>query len=178
MEYKNALCGAIKKVAWGYVFIYLDFNLGTLNILPKWVGYLLLLSSFSIMAEDEPDMKRLYPFGIGITIYEVFLWIYVLFGGMETWYVIDIIVGIIRLYFHFCFLTHLAGIAGKYGCPEKDGLLKLRIGNVVCVVLTWILSYTYLELLTVIVLLLNLVMIIWTLLLCFKLHRSMCRKME
>ena len=35
----------LTKIAWGYVFLHLNLNLGTLNVLPNWVGYLLFFSA-------------------------------------------------------------------------------------------------------------------------------------
>ena len=33
------LSTAVRKIAWGYVFLHLHFNLGTLDILPDWACY-------------------------------------------------------------------------------------------------------------------------------------------
>ena len=41
MNRDNLLRG-LSKVAWAYVLLFFDLNLGTLNLLPEWAGYLLL----------------------------------------------------------------------------------------------------------------------------------------
>jgi hypothetical protein len=35
---RRSLIDAIGRVAWGYLFLHLNFSLGTLNLLPNWLG--------------------------------------------------------------------------------------------------------------------------------------------
>ena len=41
MEPKK-LAHAISLIAWGYLFLYFNVTLGTMNIIPNWVGYLMM----------------------------------------------------------------------------------------------------------------------------------------
>lgn len=36
MENREKLAAAVKRMAWGHLFLLLNLNLGTLNILPNW----------------------------------------------------------------------------------------------------------------------------------------------
>lgn len=40
------LASAVGAVGRAYIFIYLNINLGTLDILPDWVGYVFILGPF------------------------------------------------------------------------------------------------------------------------------------
>ena len=42
-ENKLDLCMAVKQIAWGYVLLHFNINLGTFNMLPNWLGYLLMV---------------------------------------------------------------------------------------------------------------------------------------
>lgn len=41
------------KLAWGMMFIIFNINLGPINILPNFIGYLLILSGFTILSEQH-----------------------------------------------------------------------------------------------------------------------------
>lgn len=62
------LCNAIKKIAWGYILIHVNFSLNTLNILPDWAGYLLFLSAIPMIGEEDESTNLLMP------LYHVNLW--------------------------------------------------------------------------------------------------------
>lgn len=46
----------LTKIAWGYVFLHLNLNLGTLNVLPNWVGYLLFFSAIILLGDQLRDL--------------------------------------------------------------------------------------------------------------------------
>ena len=110
---------ALTKIAWGYVLIFLNFNLsintGTLNLLPGWVGVILLLQALDSIEEREPSAKLLKPFAFILILGDLLSWVYALFDGNITWIWYDIIIGVISLYFHFQLLTNLADIAKRDG---------------------------------------------------------------
>ena len=45
MEQKELLCKALKWSAWGYFFLYFNINIGALNLLPAWIGYVLFYNA-------------------------------------------------------------------------------------------------------------------------------------
>ena len=49
------LCNALRHIAWGYILIHVHINLGTIDILPDFAGYLLLLGALPILGQLEPS---------------------------------------------------------------------------------------------------------------------------
>ena len=126
------LASAVGAVGRAYIFIYLNINLGTLDILPDWVGYLFILSAIPTLSLWEESMGLLRSIGFLLAIYEGAEWIIQLFGGHADIPVVSLIAGIIGLYFHFQLLTNMASIASEYRLPGRsENLLKLRTANTV-----------------------------------------------
>ncbi len=109
--------------AWGYVFLYLNFNLGTLNILPDFVGYLLHLSAIRLLGEERRDMALLRPLGIALALFNFLDWLMTLLGaGLDgRWLFLNLLVGAASMYFQFQFITDCAALAEHYQ-EEGDNL--------------------------------------------------------
>ena len=135
-NYKNAL----KKIAWGYVFIYFSLNLGPVDALPVWVGYILLLQALDGVAEREPSAGLLKPFAFVLITVELVRWVLAWFSGSLVMPWISVITGIIGLYFHFQLLTNLSEIAENTDSCRPERLLRLRTLNVL---LTTVLSLPF-----------------------------------
>ena len=79
------------KFFWGFCFIYLNFNLSvnahTLNILPEFVGYFLLLRGLEELDGESGVFAGVRPFAVGMTIYTAILWVGALLGvtGTGSW---------------------------------------------------------------------------------------------
>lgn len=126
----NRLYDGISKVAWGYFFLYFDINLGTVSVLPNFVGFLLFLKAIDLLKDDQRELGLLKTLGIILTVWNfiewVGSWVSYSFGN---WYFINIIIGLVNLYFHFQLITNLASIAKEYqqeGCEKDKKLLKYR----------------------------------------------------
>lgn len=126
----NRLYDGISKVAWGYFFLYFDINLGTVSVLPNFVGFLLFLKAIALLKDDQRELGLLKTLGIILTVWNfiewVGSWVSYSFGN---WYFINIIIGLVNLYFHFQLITNLASIAKEYqqeGCEQDKKLLKYR----------------------------------------------------
>ena len=135
----ESLAYKIGHIGWGYIFMYLDINLGTIDILPSWAGYLFILSALPVLSEYEKSAALLRNLAILLTGWAVLEWVMTIFGitsaagSMGT--LINIaatIIGVVSIYFHFQMLTNLAEIAGQLGLDErKERLLKLRTVNTI-----------------------------------------------
>ena len=138
MEKENRYIG-IGRAAWGYLFVYFNFNINSVSLLPTFVGYLLFLSAIRYLREEERELELLRPFGGVLVLWHGLNWLGsfagVGLGGM--WQVADILIGMINLYFHFQFLTNLASVARKHQ-PEGYSLDAelLRYRTVQTVILT------------------------------------------
>lgn len=135
MKQQN-LCSAITKIGIGYLFLHLNLNLGTINILPNWVAYILFVQVLPILGEEEESANLLKPLGIVLGVLEGVYWVNTGFLGNALGLgFIDIIVSVISLYFHFQLLTNLANIAHKYECSKEKSLLLLRTVKTVLITL-------------------------------------------
>lgn len=120
------LSNKIRRIAWGYVFILFDINLGTVSILPDWAGYMMIISALSVLALEVPAMKLLKPLGIILAIYSVAEWIMKIFSADYSLMVVSVLIICINIYFNFQLFTNLSEIAEKYDCSQKKRILKLR----------------------------------------------------
>ena len=126
-DYQKLYCG-IGRAAWGYFFIYFDFNLNTVSILPSFVGYFLFLSAIDCLCDEEKELDLLRTPGLILTVWHILSWLAswaaIDLDGMLL--VADILIGVLNIYFHFQLLTNLASIASKYqpedGEPDRRSL--------------------------------------------------------
>ena len=109
MTDRKTLYDGISHAAWGYLFLYLDINLGTVSVLPRFVGWLMFLSAIEkLKAWGAAGWLASW---VGTTIEGRFL-------------PLDLIVGTAGMYFHFQFFTDCAALASAYQQPG-DGLDRL-----------------------------------------------------
>ena len=129
MTDRTNLSKAIGLIAWGYVLIYFNFNIGPLDILPNWLGYILIYSALDTIGKEEISALLLKPLVIIIGIYEVLMTIKGLLDLTLSSYaftLIHTVVVIVILYYNFQLFTNLANIATKYSCPQSEGIIILR----------------------------------------------------
>ena len=121
----------ISQIAWGYLFIFLHINIGTVDILPDFAGYVLFLSAINILKEFIPEMRLLRTIGIILTLWNFSDWVLTIIGyeGSNILQIISILITVINLYFNFQLLTNLATIAAIYqreGCTYDRKILTYR----------------------------------------------------
>ncbi len=131
MTDSQKLYSGIGRAAWGYLFVYFNINLGSVSILPAFVGYLLFLSAIECLRPEERELGLLKALGVILTLWHGASWlasfVNISIDGMLPF--VDIVVGVVNIYFHFQLITNLASIAGKYGKEDGDlgaKLLSLR----------------------------------------------------
>lgn len=136
----QALSPAIKKIAWGYVFLYFNINLGTIDILPSWAGYLLIFSAIPALTVYEESAGLLRNVAVILAVWAGFDWVMTIFGAntygsgiLYSLYALAAsVISVIAIYFHFQLLTNLAGIAGQLGLEDRSArFLRLRTVNTV-----------------------------------------------
>ena len=142
------LYNGISRAAWGYFFTYFDLNFGMVDMLPDFVGYILFLSSISLLKDEERELSLLKPLGIILSVWSGLVWIgiYMNIQIEGLWQFADLIIFIINLYFQFQLITNMATIAAKhqsYGYDLDGKLLHYR--TVQTVMLTGIQLFTYLQ---------------------------------
>ena len=75
MTDREKLSKAVGQVAWGYIFIYFNINLGPIDILPNFVGYIFILNSIDALAKEEKSTILLKPLIYVLIVWEVLKWI-------------------------------------------------------------------------------------------------------
>ena len=126
MENKYGICKAIGQVAWGYIFILFHINIGSIDILPGWIGYMLFFEALPYLETAERTAGLLRPLTIGLGIWELVLWVTNIYEVSVDWYAVAMLANVIELYFNFQILTNIAMIADRYQMEQRDSLLRLR----------------------------------------------------
>ena len=119
--------GGIFRIAWGYIFIYFNINITAVSLLPAFVGYGLFLSAIGLLQDEERELGLLRPLVGILLVWNAADWVLSWMGSeiIETWFLLDLLTGLINLYFQFQFLTNLASIAAKYQQLDRDCDTKL-----------------------------------------------------
>ena len=140
------VCKGLKRVAWGYFFLYFNFNLFTVNLLPGFVGYILFLSAVTLMRDEERELALLYTPGVVMALWTGAEWLVGLVGLKldGLWQFADIIISITNLYFHFQLLTNLASVAEKHQPDERSfdkTLLRYRTFQTVMLTAVYVIQF-------------------------------------
>lgn len=127
MTGRQGLCSGLSYAAWGYLFLYVDFNLNHVSILPRFVGWLLFLAAIEELKEIRQDLALLRPLGTVMALWTGADWI-ASWAGADIdglFLPLDLLTGIAGLYFQFQFLTDMACLAEAH--VPKDPALRRRI---------------------------------------------------
>ena len=90
---------------------------------------------------------------------------------VELW-LIELVAGILSLYFHFQLLTDLADLAEEYGWTECRKLLQLRtVHTLLTAFLMLPLPWDRFEVVTILILLIHIVVLLWIMAVLFGLKR-------
>ena len=135
----------LDRAAWGYFFLYFNINIGSVSMLPTFVGYLLFLSAIRLLEHEERELELLWPLGILLALWHSADWILSLMGGnLYGVQFIDLIRDAFNLYFHFQLLTNLASIALRHQPQEAEldqRMLRCRTLQTLMITAIWILNY-------------------------------------
>lgn len=135
---RETLYTGLSQAAWGYFFLNFDMNFGTVSVIPRFVGVLLLLSAIGKLSGERRDLTLLRPLAALLSVWYALDWLLSWGGGAVGGHILflDLIVGAAALYFHFQFLTDMAALAERYQA-EGTGLdIRLRRRRTVYVVIT------------------------------------------
>lgn len=121
----KSLSEAVSCVAWGYVFLHLDFNLGGINVLPDWACYALVLHALPGLARAERSALLLRPLAVILLAVDALMWGLQIFGAAPDLYIVSALCTVLELYFHFQLLTNVADIA-RIDPQRSRSVLRLR----------------------------------------------------
>lgn len=116
MTDREKLYSGISNAAWGYFFLTFNFNLGTLNVLPNFVGWFLFRSAIEKLEAERRELKLLLPLCTIMTLWYLTDWLLTIFGvGLSgRLLIVNLLQTVVALYFHFQFLTDLAALADAH----------------------------------------------------------------
>lgn len=122
----DSICIGVKRIAWGFFIVLFNFNLGILNILPDWAGYMIMVSALSFISDEKESAKLLKPIGIILILWNMADWVFEILSVTNYFEFIGIVPSVLNIYFCFQLFTDLADIAEKYSCSQSKTLLVLR----------------------------------------------------
>lgn len=134
---RKTIYQGLSHAAWGYFFLNFDFNLGTVSVIPRFVGFLLLLSAINKLSGHRRDLALLRPLCILLSAWSGADWLLSWFGGNVDGKVLflDLLIAAAGLYFHFQFLTDMAALAETYQGEGENLDRRLRNRRTVYVVM-------------------------------------------
>ena len=145
MNDNRKLFHGLDRAAWGYFFLYFNITIGTVNLLPPFVGYLLFLSALKLMVHEQRELRLLKPLAILLALWHGVDWTLSLAGGnLYGLQFVDLIRDVVNLYFHFQFLTDIASIACRYQPEDTDldgRILRCRTLQTLMLTSMWGLTY-------------------------------------
>lgn len=136
----------LAHAAWGYFFLHFDFNLGTVSVLPRFVGYLLLLSAVGKLSVERRDLALLRPLCILLAVWNGVDWL-CSWVGMDAGSLLlplSLVIAAAGMYFHFQFLTDMAALAEAHqpeGGDLDQRLLRRRTAYIVLTTAASVLIY-------------------------------------
>lgn len=128
-ESLRRLTSGVSQAAWGYFFLHININIGSVSILPAFVGYLLMLSAIGKLSGERRELGLLRPLCIILAIWNGADWL-ASFAGMSLdglFTPLDILVSVAGLYFHFQFLTDMTALAER--CQPQGSPIARRLIN-------------------------------------------------
>ena len=103
--------------AWGYLFLHVNVNIGSIRILPDFVGDLMLICAINYLSAMRRDLALLKPLLTLMAVWHGIQWLPVL-GDHVNIPFLDILFYAVAIYFHFQFFTDMAALAADLQPPE------------------------------------------------------------
>lgn len=124
----------MKNILIGLILIFLDFNFtfGNLqiDIIPDFVGYIVIVNGLVEMAEESPQFMEVKPYARGMAFYSGLLFCIDLFGISKSFgalsYVLGIVSVIISLYIVYKIVMGVIDMEEKYSVNLYGNSLKSK----------------------------------------------------
>lgn len=111
MNEAQTVARGVKKLAWGYAFLYFAINIAGFDVLPDFVGWLLFLGGIQGLKAARPKIALLEGFGAALLLWSVGELLGLEARAGEWWALPGLIVQLIRVYFHFQLLSEVGELA-------------------------------------------------------------------
>lgn len=122
----------MKKFVFGFLLIFLNFNLNfnrfSINVLPDFVGYYLLLQGMAEMETENPRFAASRPFAKGMVIYTAILWIGNLLGisGGPLMMLLNLIALVVHFYIAWVLVCALREVEAAHQADLYGAVLAKR----------------------------------------------------
>ena len=122
----------MKKIVFGFLLIFLNFNLNfnrvSINVLPDFVGYYLLLQGMAQMKEENPRFAAPRPFTMGMVVYTAILWVGSVLGvsGGVLASVLNLVALVVQFYIAWVLVAALRELETGYGADLYGAMLLKR----------------------------------------------------
>lgn len=116
---------SLNFLRWGILFTFFNFYIGSLNLLPDFIGMLLFYASILSHAQPTRNEEKIKPLFLVLAADYFLHWIWKFENGLEM-----LFTAVIQLYAIFVLLGEVAGRL-REGQPDKAGLLDgIRVWSV------------------------------------------------
>lgn len=161
-EEKKLICKGITQMIWGYFFLHLNLYIGSINLLPNWMGYIFMILALQKLEMGNDSTLMLKPLGWVLAIWADIVWVLTVFGIEVDIYAITVFAALLDLYFHFQMFNNLASIAEEYECPQRKQLLLLRFAKAALIII-FVLPYDWetASLLSIAMIMVSFALLIW-----------------
>lgn len=136
----------LHRIAWGWVLLHLSFHLGNIDLLPDWLGYILILNGLLGITPVVPQASGLFSFGIGLGVVSLLQWLLALVGIDFSPMWLTLVVAVVSLYFQYQLLCDLATLSDVNELSMGAGLRKLSSANLLCCTILYFLAFLGLDL--------------------------------
>lgn len=137
----ETLTKQLRRLAWGWVILHLDFHLDPVNLLPDWLGYILILNGLLGITAYVPQASLLFSFGMGLGAVSLLQWLLAFFGitFAPTW--LTLVTSVVSLYFQFQLLEDLATLSDVNECTTGSILRRLATYNLLCCTILYLVTF-------------------------------------
>ena len=116
----KTLAQAVRKVLKGYLFIFVSINLLGFDLLPDFIGYIMILSALPVISEKEKSAKLLKPIGTVLGIWSLLEWILKIGYAQINIKIVLILISVLGIYVDYQLITNISELA-------SDSKIKRRI---------------------------------------------------
>ncbi|MBR5948590.1 MAG: hypothetical protein IKZ82_08115 [Clostridia bacterium] len=139
----------MNKVFFGFLFIFLDinlkFNAHSLNLLPDWVGYILVIYGLNELWGESERFTKAKPLCVAMAIYTGVLWLLDIFavsveyGGFVGW-AVALVPMVISFYISYLVVLGVGDIEANRGIDlQYERLMKVWKVHAISTLATYIL---------------------------------------
>lgn len=137
------------KIFVGFLFCYLNFNLNinavSINLLPEFVGYLLLYLGAKELVNESERYTKVQPLLMGLTVYHAIVWLMALIGrtGSIVALLLNLIAAVVGIYATYQVVMGFQDIerAHSVDIAAEKSIFSWKVCagiNVAAILLAWI----------------------------------------